>query len=60
LHALHWQLLDSDKSGGLDRSEFCIAIKKLVRVVRMADGVEGVTVVHFKKGGEGFLVTVGH
>jgi hypothetical protein len=27
-----WQLLDADKSGGLDMSEFCIAIKKLVRM----------------------------
>ncbi len=27
------QLLDSDKSGGLDSGEFCVAIRKLVRLV---------------------------
>ncbi len=31
-YCMLWQLLDADKSGGLDMSEFCIAIKKLVRM----------------------------
>ncbi len=35
-HAL--QLLDADKSGGLDRAEFCVAIKKLVRRVAREKG----------------------
>ena len=33
LACLFTKVLDSDKSGGLESTEFCVAIKKLVRII---------------------------